>query len=288
MNILTRIKTEIRFSPNEQELANYILEHPEEVIKMSADQLAKKNYVSTATVYRLCDKLGVDGFGDLRLCITENLKEFQKEDDSFNFDFPVSEDASAEEALRSIQEDYEKTVAATLNLFQVEDLKKAVKDMKKAKYIDVYTSAGNIYFAQNFAFQMLEIGNYVNVPLEEHHQRLTASQSNEEHFAIVISFAGRGSMAEQVRRILKNNGTKTLLICSSEYDYGEILPDYKLFISPHENHFYKVSSFSTRLSVLYILDVLYTCYFKEDYEKNMKYKLYYFEQMKHAYDGIEE
>ena len=42
------------------------------------------------------------------------------------------------------------------------------------------------------------------------------------------------------------------------------------------NHYKKISSFSTRLSILYILDVLYTCYFKLDYQENIEKKLAYY------------
>ena len=39
--------------------------------------------------------------------------------------------------------------------------------MKKAKVIDIYTSAGNINFALNFQFQMKEIGIDVNISIED-------------------------------------------------------------------------------------------------------------------------
>lgn len=52
--------------------------------------------------------------------------------------------------------------------------------MKKAEKIDIYTSAGHLYFAENFKFQMHEIGIEINVPKEEYEQCLTASYSNEK------------------------------------------------------------------------------------------------------------
>ena len=50
-------------------------------------------------------------------------------------------------------------------------------------------------------------------------------------------------------------------------------------MSHHEDHYHKISSYSTRLSLLYILDVLYTCYFELDYEENLSKKLHYYHHM---------
>ena len=70
--------------------------------------------------------------------------------------------------------------------------------------------------------------------------------------------------------------TPIVLISSYDYTFKDLDPDYQLYISPYENHYKKISSFSTRLSILYILDVLYTCYFKLDYQENIEKKLAYY------------
>ena len=148
--------------------------------------------------------------------------------------------------------------------------------MKKAQIIDVYTSAGNINFALNFQFQMQEIGIQVNVPIDEYQQRLIAASSNENHLAIIITFGGRGILSDILPRILHKVKTPIVLISSYDYTFKDLDPDYQLYISPYENHYKKISSFSTRLSILYILDVLYTCYFKLDYQENIEKKLAYY------------
>ena len=148
--------------------------------------------------------------------------------------------------------------------------------MKKAQIIDVYTSAGNINFALNFQFQMQEIGIQVNVPVDEYQQRLIAASSNENHLAIIITFGGRGILSDILPRILHKVKTPIVLISSYDYTFKDFDADYQLYISPYENHYKKISSFSTRLSILYILDVLYTCYFKLDYQENIEKKLAYY------------
>ena len=84
-------------------------------------------------------------------------------------------------------------------------LKLAALAMRRAKQIDVYSSAGNVFFAENFAFQMQEIGVSVQVPVDEYHQRLLAAASDKSHLAMLITFEGRGKIAKNISDILNLN-----------------------------------------------------------------------------------
>ena len=276
MNLFINLKENKDLSKNERILANYILKHPEDVLKMSSKDLGKVCFVSTATVYRLCDKLGLSGFSDLKIKITSSLDDYRKSNENFNFDFPVNQFQTHYEIIQKIKEDYEQTLNLTANLFSLDQLRLIASAMEKSQIIDVYTSAGNINFALNFQFQMQEIGIQVNVPIDEYQQRLTAASSNENHLAIIITFGGRGILSDILPRILHKVKTPIVLISSYDYTFKDFDPDYQLYISSYENHYKKISSFSTRLSILYILDVLYTCYFKLDYQENIEKKLAYY------------
>lgn len=276
MNLFINLKENKELSKNERILADYILKHPEDVLKMSSKDLGKECFVSTATVYRLCDKLGLSGFSDLKIKITSSLDDYRKSNEDFNFDFPVNKFQTHYEIIQKIKEDYEQTLNLTANLFSLDQLRLIASAMEKAQIIDVYTSAGNINFALNFQFQMQEIGIQVNVPVDEYQQRLIAASSNENHLAIIITFGGRGILSDILPRILHKVKTPIVLISSYDYTFKDLDPDYQLYISPYENHYKKISSFSTRLSILYILDVLYTCYFKLDYQENIEKKLAYY------------
>lgn len=276
MNLFINLKENKDLSKNERILAGYILKHPEDVLKMSSKDLGKVCFVSTATVYRLCDKLGLSGFSGLKIKITSSLDNYRKSNEDFNFDFPVNQFQTHYEIIQKIKEDYEQTLNLTANLFSLDQLRLIASAMKKAQIIDVYTSAGNINFALNFQFQMQEIGIQVNVPIDEYQQRLIAASSNENHLAIIITFGGRGILSDILPRILHKVKTPIVLISSHDYTFKDLDPDYQLYISPYENHYKKISSFSTRLSILYILDVLYTCYFKLDYQENIEKKLAYY------------
>lgn len=283
ISIFAKIKNKKDLSHNEQLIANYILKHPEEILKMNSKQLSKACFVSPATIYRLCDKLDLSGFSQLKVEISSSIDEYLKIDQNFDFNFPVKQYQTHFEIIKRLQEDYQQTLVSTANLFDLDQIRLIVNAMKKAEYIDIYTSSGNVYFALNFQFQMQEIGVPIQVPVEEYSQRLLAASSDEKHLAIILTFGGRGMLMENLPKILNRQKTPMVLISSPEYAFKDIESDYHLHISPFENHYNKISSFSTRLSILYIFDVLYTCYFELDYENNLAKKLAYYQTIRELY-----
>lgn len=151
--------------------------------------------------------------------------------------------------------------------------------LQKAEIIDIYTTSANIFFAENFKFQMQEIGKTVNVPKDNYTQHLTAANSTPKHLAIIVSFEGRGANIPEIFAILKRNKCKILLITSKNSPLLKEPVDSTFLFSSLENHYHKISSFSTRMSLMYLFDMLYLSYFNIDYEKNSTYKLANYQKM---------
>ncbi len=272
MNIFSKLDNLTDLTANEQTLVDYMKNNPERFVNMSADEISAACFVSIPTIYRLCKKLKLNGLSQLKMVVSNSIRDYMKEKNGIDYNYPFSQNETQYQITVKMKELYEQTLTTLNNLIDLEQLRLIALALKKAKYIDIYTSAGNIYFAENFKFQMSEIGVVVNVPVEQYQQSLAAAASNEEHVAIVVSFEGRGMLVEQVMTLLKKNKTPIVLISSTTNKTMIQSSDYNLYLNPNENHYNKISSFSTRLSLLYLLDCIYTCYFKLDYDKNVKYK----------------
>ena len=273
MNIFSKLNKLTSLTENEKILVRYMKNNSETFVKMSAVEISEAAFVSTSTIYRLCQKLNLSGLSELKVQVSMCINEYLKEDNSIDYNYPFKQNETQNQVVLKMKELYEQTLVSSLNLIDTEQLRLISNVLRKACHIDFYTSAGNIYFAQNFKFQMQEIGTFINVPIEEYHQLLTASTSDKNHIAIIVSFEGRGFIMEKLARTLKSNETPIILISSTNENPLTKYANYPLYLSSNENHFNKISSFSTRLSLLYILDCIYTSYFKFDYDKNISYKL---------------
>lgn len=273
MNIFSKLNKLTNLTENEKILVKYMQDNPETFVKMSASEISESYFISTSTIYRLCQKLDLSGLSELKVQASSSINEYLIESSSLDYNYPFKQNETEHEIVLKMKELYDQTIVSSLNLISLEQLRLIATELKKAKYIDFYTSAGNIYFAENFKFQMQEIGTFVNVPIEEYNQLLTASTSDENHIAIIMSFEGRGVIVKNLADILKKNKTKIILISSTNENPITKYADYQLYLSSNENHYNKISSFSTRLSLLYVLDCMYTEFFKLDYERNVQYKL---------------
>ncbi|CAM2077844.1 MurR/RpiR family transcriptional regulator [Paraclostridium bifermentans] len=273
MNIFSKLNKLTNLTENEKILVKYMQDNPETFVKMSASEISESCFISTSTIYRLCQKLDLSGLSELKVQASSSINEYLIESSSLDYNYPFKQNETEHEIVLKMKELYDQTIVSSLNLISLEQLRLIATELKKAKYIDFYTSAGNIYFAENFKFQMQEIGTFVNVPIEEYNQLLTASTSDENHIAIIMSFEGRGVIVKNLADILKKNKTKIILISSTNENPITKYADYQLYLSSNENHYNKISSFSTRLSLLYVLDCMYTEFFKLDYERNVQYKL---------------
>lgn len=278
MNIFSKFEYLNDLTDSEKILVDYIKDNPDSFIKMSASDISKTCYVSTSSVYRLCNKLGCSGLSELKVQVSASLTDYIHRPKDFDYDYPIKPNQTQYQITNKLKEVYENTVLSSINLLDLEQLRLSVSQLRKSKTIDIYTSAGNIFFAENFKFQMQEIGVNVNVPIEEYQQKLVAVSSDSTHTAIIISFGGRTINTNDLIRILKKNRTPIITITTPNSPI-EKKGDYVIYMNPYENHYNKISSFSTRLSLLYILDSIYACYFELDYEKNVKYKLEKYELM---------
>lgn len=55
----------------ERKVADYILEHPDEVVNYNVADLAEKSHVSDATVVRVCQRLGYSGYYQIRISLAQ-------------------------------------------------------------------------------------------------------------------------------------------------------------------------------------------------------------------------
>lgn len=280
MNIFNKLSQLSTLTENEKILVDFIENNTQQFLTMNAQDISKVCFVSVSTIYRLCNKLELSGLAEFKVLVSSSMNAHLKETDSLDYDYPIRPNETQYQIAHKLKEVYDQTLISTLNLIDFDQMRLIASALTKAKHIDIYTSAGNIYFAENFKFQMQEIGVKVNVPLEEYSQNLSAACSDEQHIAIVISFGGRGHSAQRVCNILKKNKTPIVLIGAGNDHPLKKFATYMLHMCNYENHYNKISSFSTRLSLLYLLDNLYTCYFRLNYDINTQHKLQYYKNMR--------
>ena len=111
---------------------------------------------------------------------------------------------------------------------------------------------------------MQEFGIEINVPKEEYTQRLTASYSNEQHLAIIISFGGRGLQVERIICCSKENRIPILLISSTEdFEIKKMQIIIYIYVLP------KLTIINSRLSLLVYRYCIYLMFYSYAFFKRL-------------------
>lgn len=279
MNIWMVLEEKKKFTVSEKAVADYLFLWADRLESLETKQICSDCYISHATLYRLFAKLGCSGWPEFKKRLQMERQAYCQGKSVLDFNFPFLSDSNLEEIADHLAKDLTTTIYAARMLFDPETMKQIVASMHGAEKIGLFTSAGNVALARNFQFQMMEIGRQVLLPVDEYEQHLLAAQMDEKDFFILITVGGRGMANQEIANVLGANQVPGVLISSSTLLPGQRHARWQLLLPSIEDHSSKISSFSTRQSLLYTLDLLYSCFFQIEYEKNIRFKLDTYQKM---------
>ena len=271
MTLEKMIKCCGNLTPTESQLAQYILRNKEEVQTSSIQSLSEKTFASKSAIHRFCKKIGFEGFNDLKVKIAKDLVEESKGVPHIDVNFPFTALDNHQTIANKLLNLYETTIEDTYQSINLEDFNEFVKLLYEADYIDIYTHGHNMNVAKNFQDKMRAIGRKVTCPKSAYDQRMTAVSSNERHVAVIISYSLKATFLPSVIDILKDKKVEIILIgrLGNKIPYQSI--QHYLYISDRENLRNRISQFSSHIAMQYMLDLLFSCIFKVDYDENIRY-----------------
>ncbi len=138
----------------EQELAQYVLEHPHEAVQSSITELADRSGTSTATVSRFCRNLMFKGLSDFRmklgaeLAVTPTHSTYQD----------IVAGNSLHSIVQAIEMNHIRSISDTTRQLDLQAVQQAVDALRAAKRIDLYGVATSGIVALDFQQKLVRIG----------------------------------------------------------------------------------------------------------------------------------
>lgn len=269
--LIHKLKKQEDFSSSEKEVANYILEHPKEIINMSIREIAKKTYSSPTTILRLCRKVGMKGFQEFRIAFNTEMSSeiFNSE---VNEDIPFYDEDSLNSIANNIATINIRGIQDTLSNFDFDLMNEIIKLFKKGAYIDIYGDGSSLLSASEFRLKMLRLGIHVHIEENFSNQCYQAVNSNIHHVAILISHSGESLNVTKILKILKKKNTKCIAITSDKNSTIAKQADFVIQNGSYENLYLtkKLEMYSSHTAVHFILDCLYSFYYINNYAENLK------------------
>ena len=234
----------------EKKVADYILEHGDDVTKITVTELAERSQVSDATVVRFCQKIGYKGFYQMKIALAQDIVHPMSE-----FQPSVSQDKIGE----SIQNIFRLTIQnlqETAYSIQSEDVKQCVQLIDQCQSLYLFAAGNSCPIATDAAYKFTKIGiPTVHSPTPEM-QVSSAYLMTARDVALAISHSGESKQVLVCLEIAKELGAKT--ICITNFIKSPIgkISDYHINTSAHDNVFYD-DSVITRICEMAVIDTLF-------------------------------
>ncbi|MFP7386571.1 MurR/RpiR family transcriptional regulator [Enterococcus hirae] len=266
------VREKINESPNltelEKTIAMYILENESGLNNESARSIAQKLYVSPSTIIRFCQKIGFEGYNDFREAFLEETAYLNRHFNDIDPNRPFVKHDNNEIITKKIGALYQETIADSLSLIASIDLEKATEIIYKSENIFICSAGDTIEMGRTFRNRMIKLGRNVIVDDRLDNLFYEACNASTTDCFILISYSGETSRLLRIANKLKERKIEAIVITSYGENSLSNLFSCKLYISTRETLVDNLGNFSTLISVSFILDSLYACYFSMNYESN--------------------
>lgn len=271
MLLENRIKLCNTLTPAEYAISEYILKNKEIVVELSIQQIADAIPTSKSAILRLCKKLDMKGFNELKVKLAQDLADIERDRAVVDVNYPFEQKDSPKRIAAKLMELYEETIHDTYRYIDAVELGNIASLLYNAQVIDIYTHAHNLNPAENFKDKMLTIGRVVNCPKSFYEKRMMVLASSQTHVALILSYSGKATFIQPILKELHRRNTPVVFIGKAGSNlYPQYVKHY-LPISDKENLRDRISQFSSHIALQYMLDVLYGCIFNKNRKQNMEY-----------------
>lgn len=212
-------------NPSDKKILNYLLNNAAECSELSLAKLAKKLYVSESAIFRLCKKIGLSGYSELKY----ELADFSKGEKRM----VKQQDTFAERLVKNLRSE--------LSYFRTLDFESFYSTLNQTENIYIYTTGWQqASIASYLSNQLLvNVGKpTVVMPSAISELKMSKNWLQDHDQLIVISFSGEDLDLCQLLdelHLLNEHLTITSLTTIKESRLAS-LSDYSLFFQPSLFH----------------------------------------------------
>lgn len=270
--LITEKLEQYEFAASEKVLIDYILEKKELIKDKTTKEIAKETYTSASTLIRISKKLGFSGWNELKDRYLQELEYLNSHFSHINANIPFTKTDSIMSIANKLATLKTEAINDTLSLINYNDLNKAVEIIKNSSYINLFAVSNNSLISQEFKYNMARINKRVEIP-NQSDLDFASYLADKNSCAIVISYSGETLSLSKAIETLKKRKIKIIAITSIGDNSLSLQANCILRICTREKLYSKIATFTTTSSIQYLLDVLYSCVFSLEYNKNLNLRI---------------
>ncbi|ATA24621.1 XRE family transcriptional regulator [Brenneria goodwinii] len=272
-------------TPGERKIADYVLENPDKLKRLSSQGLAAVLGISQSSIIKFAQKLGLKGFTDFKMALIEEWGQqvSKQKQQSSHIHNAINSNDSLTDIAEKLCAEKQKALRDTTDSLDFTQLQQAVSHIQSAKRIQITGVGGSSLVAKDLAYKLMKIGYPVMNELDSHVQITVAQSLSAADVQIIISFSGKRRELLIAADAAKKNGATLIAITSLQHNPLRELADYTLDTIADETR-WRSSSISARTAQNAIIDLLFVCLL----QKNSEDSRHFIEQSQMLVDRLSE
>lgn len=243
------------FSPSERSVAEYILQNPQALLNTGITELAQQTGSSSAAVIRLCKRLKLDGFSELKMLVARDVYSQQYKEEYPDFTFSSQSDIT--DISRQLLHAYGHNVDDLNKTLNVKSLEAAADTLAAARSVFICGFGASGLAAMDLHQKLTRLGKLSLFEQDTHLLLTAACNVREQDAAIAFSYSGETKEVLASINMAKQNGAKTIAVTRIGANPLSKAADISLFV-PGTEPLSRHGAILSRLNQLMIIDILYT------------------------------
>lgn len=255
-----------QFTKVEKKVADYVLQHPDEVVYMSINDLADACQAGETSVYRFCRDLGVEGYQDFKMKLSLSISKNKLG----SMDEPtgnVTREDSISVLAQKTAQTLTNTIAETLSSFSESEFLRTIEMIEEAENFYFFGIGDSLLTAMEASNTFMRVTKKVHCLSDPHLQAMTASMMTSRDLVIAISYSGSTKDTVHAVKLAKEAGAKIACITRFIKSPLTVYADAVLLCGSNEGPL-QAGSTSGKISQLFLVDLLFSEYYRRTYTES--------------------
>lgn len=252
-----------KYTKVERKVAQFILDHPQKVIRMSTQSLAEVVGVSTAAITRFGKSISNTGFPGLKLELSAEIQD----------DNSMLEEINPKDNLVTTQQKLTMRIQHTIeesNKTLDEEVVNAAMVIAESKIIYAYGIGASEIVAKDFQQKFIRVGKSVIETLDTHLIAVGLSQLKEGTTLFLISNSGENTDAIKLANLANQQKIKVIVLTHNKKSTLAKLADIILeHDDSEENKKFRSAATTSLIAQLYAVDLVYYSFVSIHFDDNV-------------------
>ena len=254
VNFLLKIRALLpSLNEHGQKVAQYVLNHPDEVVHLAIGEMAARCHTSDTTIFRFCRKVGAVGYQDFKIRLAQELASVRAP----TYAVVNGADSLADVVHKTIMANV-KALEDTLAVLDLVTVDLAAETLLAARRVDIYGAGGGAIAALDLQYKLMRLGVRAVPHTDSEVQVVSATLLTSADVAVAISHSGESQDVLRALQVAAASGARTIALTNHPTSSIALAAQINLYTGAQEAlaHGYPLGA---RVAQVGLIDVLYAC-----------------------------